>query len=46
MRIEVVVNGGRLEADVWPGESLLFTLREHLGLARPANQYAQAGGTA
>ena len=34
MRIEVVVNGGRLEADVWPGESLLFTLRERHGASR------------
>jgi carbon-monoxide dehydrogenase small subunit len=41
MRIEVVVNGGRLEADVWPGESLLFTLREHMGLPGSKNACEQ-----
>ena len=32
MRIELTVNGERREADVWAGESLLFVLRERLGL--------------
>ena len=41
MRIEVVVNGGRLEADIWPGESLLFTLREHMGLPGSKNACEQ-----
>ena len=41
MRIEVIVNGERLEADVWPGESLLFTLREHMGLPGSKNACEQ-----
>ncbi len=41
MRIEVIVNGARLEADVWPGESLLFTLREHMGLPGSKNACEQ-----
>jgi aerobic carbon-monoxide dehydrogenase small subunit len=41
MRIEVVVNDERLEADVWPGESLLFTLREHMGLPGSKNACEQ-----
>ena len=41
MRIEVVVNGERREADVWPGESLLFTLRERLGLPGSKNACEQ-----
>ena len=41
MRIDVVVNGERLEADVWPGESLLFTLREHMGLPGSKNACEQ-----
>jgi carbon-monoxide dehydrogenase small subunit len=41
VRIEVVVNGERLEADVWPGESLLFTLREHMGLPGSKNACEQ-----
>ena len=32
MKIELTVNGERREADVWEGESLLFALREGLGL--------------
>jgi aerobic carbon-monoxide dehydrogenase small subunit len=41
MRIEAVVNGEQLEAEVWPGESLLFTLREHLGLPGSKNACEQ-----
>ncbi|HKV44892.1 MAG TPA: (2Fe-2S)-binding protein [bacterium] len=33
MRITARVNGEVRAADVWPGASLLFMLREHLGLA-------------
>jgi carbon-monoxide dehydrogenase small subunit len=41
MRIELVVNGDRREADVWPGESLLFALRERLGLPGSKNACEQ-----
>jgi carbon-monoxide dehydrogenase small subunit len=41
MRLELVVNGDRLEADVWAGESLLFTLRERLGLPGSKNACEQ-----
>ena len=41
MRIELVVNGGQREADVWPGESLLFALRERLGLPGSKNACEQ-----
>ena len=41
MRIETTVNGERHEAEVWPGESLLFTLREHLGLPGSKNACEQ-----
>jgi aerobic carbon-monoxide dehydrogenase small subunit len=41
MRIEVTVNGDRQQADVWPGESLLFTLRERLGLPGSKNACEQ-----
>ena len=41
MRIELVVNGERREADVWAGESLLFSLREHLGLPGSKNACEQ-----
>jgi aerobic carbon-monoxide dehydrogenase small subunit len=41
VRIEVVVNGERREADVWPGESLLFALRERLGLPGSKNACEQ-----
>ena len=41
MRIEVSVNGEQLAADVWPGESLLFTLRERLGLSGSKNACEQ-----
>jgi carbon-monoxide dehydrogenase small subunit len=41
VRIEVTVNGERREADVWAGESLLFALREHLGLPGSKNACEQ-----
>ncbi len=41
MRIELRVNGERREADVWPGESLLFALRERLGLPGSKNACEQ-----
>jgi aerobic carbon-monoxide dehydrogenase small subunit len=41
MRVEVTVNGERREADVWPGESLLFALRERLGLPGSKNACEQ-----
>ncbi|MGH3017075.1 MAG: (2Fe-2S)-binding protein [Gaiellaceae bacterium] len=41
MRIELNVNGVRRDADVWGGESLLFTLRERLGLPGSKNACEQ-----
>jgi carbon-monoxide dehydrogenase small subunit len=41
MRIELTVNGERHEADVWPGESLLYALRERLGLPGSKNACEQ-----
>jgi carbon-monoxide dehydrogenase small subunit len=41
VRIELVVNGEAREADVWPGESLLFALRERLGLPGSKNACEQ-----
>jgi carbon-monoxide dehydrogenase small subunit len=41
VRIELAVNGTPHEADVWPGESLLFTLRERLGLPGSKNACEQ-----
>ena len=41
LKIELTVNGERREADVWAGESLLFTLREHLGLPGSKNACEQ-----
>ena len=41
MRIEVNVNGERHETDVWEGESLLFALRERLGLPGSKNACEQ-----
>ena len=41
MRIELTVNGERLEADVWVGESLLYVLRERLGLPGSKNACEQ-----
>ena len=41
MKIELTVNGQRREADVWEGESLLFALREGLGLPGSKNACEQ-----
>jgi carbon-monoxide dehydrogenase small subunit len=41
MRIEVTVNGERLAADVWAGESLLTALRDRLGLPGSKNACEQ-----
>ncbi len=41
MRLELTVNGERHEADVWPGESLLTTLRDRLGLPGSKNACEQ-----
>jgi carbon-monoxide dehydrogenase small subunit len=41
VRIELTVNGEGCEADVWPGESLLFVLRERLGLPGSKNACEQ-----
>jgi carbon-monoxide dehydrogenase small subunit len=41
MRIAVTVNGERRESDVWPGESLLTTLRDRLGLPGSKNACEQ-----
>jgi carbon-monoxide dehydrogenase small subunit len=41
MRIALTVNGEPREADVWPGESLLFALRERLGLPGSKNACEQ-----
>jgi len=41
MRIELTVNGERREADVWAGESLLYVMRERLGLPGSKNACEQ-----
>jgi carbon-monoxide dehydrogenase small subunit len=41
MKIELEVNGVQREADVWEGESLLFALREQLGLPGSKNACEQ-----
>ena len=41
MKIKLTVNGELLEADVWGGESLLFTLREQLELPGSKNACEQ-----
>ena len=41
MKIELTVNGDQVEADVWEGESLLFGLRERLGLPGSKNACEQ-----
>jgi carbon-monoxide dehydrogenase small subunit len=41
MRIALTVNGEPREADVWEGESLLFALRERLGLPGSKNACEQ-----
>ena len=42
MRLSAVVNGEQVQADeIWPGESLLFVLRERLGLPGSKNACEQ-----
>jgi aerobic carbon-monoxide dehydrogenase small subunit len=41
MKIAVTVNGEEREADVWEGESLLYVLRERLGLPGSKNACEQ-----
>jgi aerobic carbon-monoxide dehydrogenase small subunit len=41
VRVELTVNGERREADVWAGESLLYVLRERLGLQGSKNACEQ-----
>ena len=41
MRITITINGEPREADVWSGESLLFALRERLGLPGSKNACEQ-----
>ena len=41
MKIKLTVNGDPVEADVWEGESLLFALRERLGLPGSKNACEQ-----
>ena len=41
MRIEFTVNGEQKETEIWEGESLLFALRERLGLPGSKNACEQ-----
>jgi aerobic carbon-monoxide dehydrogenase small subunit len=41
MRIELTVNGEKRETEVWPGESLLYALRERLELPGSKNACEQ-----
>jgi carbon-monoxide dehydrogenase small subunit len=41
VRVELTVNGERREADVWAGDSLLYVLRERLGLPGSKNACEQ-----
>src|ERR671938_147280 len=41
MRIALTVNGEPREGEVWEGESLLYSLREHLGLPGSKNACEQ-----
>jgi carbon-monoxide dehydrogenase small subunit len=41
VRIDLVVNGERVTTDIWPGESLLYALRERLGLPGSKNACEQ-----
>jgi len=41
MRIELTVNGEQKETEIWEGESLLFALRERLGLPGSKNACEQ-----
>ena len=42
MKIQLTVNGEKHETDVWGGESLLFALREQLGLPGSKNACEQS----
>jgi aerobic carbon-monoxide dehydrogenase small subunit len=41
MKIALTVNGERRETEIWPGESLLYALRERLGLPGSKNACEQ-----
>ncbi len=41
MKISLIVNGERCEADIWEGESLLYALRERIGLYGSKNACEQ-----
>ena len=41
MKLELTVNGERRETTIWPGESLLMTLRDRLGLPGSKNACEQ-----
>jgi carbon-monoxide dehydrogenase small subunit len=41
MRVDLLVNGQQREMDVWEGESLLYALRERLGLPGSKNACEQ-----
>src|SRR5687767_673256 len=41
MKISLTVNGEPQEAEIWPGESLLFALRERMGLPGSKNACEQ-----
>jgi carbon-monoxide dehydrogenase small subunit len=41
MKIELTVNGERRDANIWPGESLLYVLRERLELPGSKNACEQ-----
>ena len=41
MRLITTVNGERVQAEIWPGESLLFTLRERLSFPGSKNACEQ-----
>ena len=41
MKVGLTVNGERVDVDVWPGESLLTTLRDRLGLPGSKNACEQ-----
>jgi aerobic carbon-monoxide dehydrogenase small subunit len=41
VKVEFVVNGEERDAEIWEGESLLYTLREHMGLPGSKNACEQ-----
>jgi aerobic carbon-monoxide dehydrogenase small subunit len=41
VKVRITVNGEARETEVWPGESLLYTLRERLGLPGSKNACEQ-----